>query len=331
MRAPGFWQHDGGLARLLSPLSGMTAMATRRRLARPGVRVGVPVVCCGNATVGGAGKTLLALDLARRALAAGQAVHVLTRGHGGRRSGLTRVEPWHDAAAVGDEALLLAAVAPCWVSADRAAAARAAVAAGATLLVMDDGLQNPGLCKDLSLLVVDAVSGFGNGRLLPAGPLREPVAAAASRCQAAVVIGEGVIGAGVIDAGVIGDAVVALPGGLPRLQATLQPDEAMRGLAGRRVLAFAGIGRPEKFFASLEQVGAVVTRAAFGDHHRYSRQELRRLLGRAAQGGLTLATTPKDAVRLPEEVRRQVTVAGVGLAWADEAALTALLQKTVGL
>ncbi len=301
------------MARLLSPLSGLTAAATRMRVARPGYRAGVPVLCCGNATVGGAGKTLLALDIARRAIAAGHEVHLLTRGYGSRAGGVIRVGPSHDAAAVGDEALLLAAVAPCWVSADRAAAGRAAVAAGATLLVMDDGLQNPGLCKDVSLLVVDAAVGFGNGRLLPAGPLREPVAAAAARCRAAVVIGAG---------------AVALPAGLPRLDATLRPDEAMRGLAGRRVLAFAGIGRPEKFFASLEQAGAVVTRAAFGDHHRYSRGELDRLMRRAGQEGLALATTPKDAVRLPEEVRRQVTVAGVSLAWQDEAALVALLQKT---
>ena len=314
MRAPGFWQHDGPLARLLSPLSGITAAATRMRVARPGYRAGVPVVCCGNATVGGAGKTLLALDLARRALAAGHVVHLLTRGHGRTGGGLTRVEPSHDAAAVGDEALLLAALAPCWVSADRAAAARAAVAAGATLLVMDDGLQNPGLCKDLSLLVVDAASGFGNGRLLPAGPLREPVAAAAGRCQAAAVIGDG---------------AVALPASLPRLHATLRPDDAMQALAGRRVLAFAGIGRPEKFFASLEQAGATVTRAPFADHHRYARRELDRLLRRAAQDGLTLVTTPKDAVRLPAEVRGQVTVAGVSLAWRNEAALVATLQAVL--
>ncbi len=314
MRAPGFWQHDGPLARLLSPLAGITATVTRMRLARPGYRASVPVACCGNATVGGAGKTLLALDLARRALAAGHVVHLLTRGHGRNEGGLTRVEPSHHAATVGDEALLLAAVAPCWVSADRAAAARAAVAAGATLLVMDDGLQNPGLCKDLSLLVVDAASGFGNGRLLPAGPLREPVAAAAARCRGAVVIGDG---------------DVALPAGLPRLHATLRPDDAMRALAGRRVLAFAGIGRPEKFFASLEQAGAAVTRAPFGDHHRYGARELDRLLRRAARDGLTLATTPKDAVRLPEEVRRQVTVAGVSLGWEDEGALAALLRAVL--
>ncbi len=314
MRAPGFWQHDGPLARLLSPLSEITAAATRMRVARSGYRAGVPVVCCGNATVGGAGKTLLALDLARRALAAGHVVHLLTRGHGRTGGGLIRVEPSHDAVAVGDEALLLAALAPCWVSADRAAAARAAVAAGATLLVMDDGLQNPGLCKDLSLLIVDAASGFGNGRLLPAGPLREPVAAAAGRCQAAVVIGAG---------------AVALPASLPRLHATLRPDDAMQALAGRRVLAFAGIGRPEKFFASLERAGATVTRAPFADHHRYARRELDRLLRRAAQDGLTLVTTPKDAVRLPAEVRGQVTVAGVSLAWRDEAALVAALQAVL--
>ena len=186
---PGFWGRDGVLPRLLSPLAAVTAAVTAWRVARPGWRAPVPVICCGNVTVGGAGKTTVALDLGARLAARGRAVHFLLRGYGGSVRGPHRVAAGDTAARVGDEALLLAEVAPTWIGADRAASARAAVAAGAQVLVMDDGLQNPGLHKDLSLLVVDGASGFGNGRVLPAGPLREPVAAGAARCQAAVLIG----------------------------------------------------------------------------------------------------------------------------------------------
>ncbi len=165
------------MPRLLAPFSALTAGITARRVARPGWRAPVPVICCGNATVGGAGKTTLALDLARRLAARGVAVHCLTRGYGGRVGTVLRVASGvHPASLVGDEPLLLAAVAPTWVGRDRAASARAAAAADAAALVMDDGLQNPGLAKDLAFLVVDGAAGFGNGRLLPAGPLREPVA-----------------------------------------------------------------------------------------------------------------------------------------------------------
>ena len=186
---PRFWRRDGVLPRLLSPFAAVTAAVTARRVTRPGWHAPVPVICCGNVTVGGAGKTTVALDLGARLVARGQTVHFLLRGYGGTVRGPHRVAAGDTAAEVGDEALLLAAVAPTWIGADRVASARAAVAAGAEVLVLDDGLQNPGLHKDLSLLVVDGTSGFGNGRVLPAGPLREPVAAGAARCQAAVLIG----------------------------------------------------------------------------------------------------------------------------------------------
>ena len=185
MRPPAFWFASGSstLAVLLGPLQAITARATARRLARPGWRAPVPVVCCGNVGVGGAGKTTLTLDLALALRHRGVVVHCLTRGYGGRGRTLPlRVDPGrHDAALVGDEALLLAEVAPCWVGGDRAASARAAVADGAEILLMDDGLQNPGLVQDWPLLVIDGSVGFGNNRLLPAGPLRQPVAAAPPR------------------------------------------------------------------------------------------------------------------------------------------------------
>ncbi len=319
MRAPDFWFRPGGvLPLLLAPLGGIVATITARRMGRPGWRAPVPVICCGNAGVGGAGKTTLALDLGRRLAGRGVAVHFLTRGYGGRARGMLRVDPGtHDAALTGDEALLLASVAPCWVAADRAAGARAAVAAGAEAIVMDDGLQNPALSQDCALLVIDGEVGFGNGRVLPAGPLREPAAAAAARCRAAVLIGEDRAG-----------AAAALPSWLPVLHVRLVPGDV--GLAGLRVLAFAGIARPAKFFASLEQAGAtVVERIGFPDHHRFAADEIASLIATAARRGAVPVTTAKDWVRLPGLARDQVRVLPVSLAWEAPDAIDELLLAAV--
>src|SRR5579871_1079522 len=245
--APSFWRNNGLAARLLAPASLFTAAVTAHRVARPGWQAPVPVVCCGNVTVGGAGKTTLALDLGQRLLAHGRAVHFLLRGYGGSVRGPHRVTAADAVADVGDEALLLAQLAPTWVGADRAASARAAVAAGADVLVMDDGLQNPTLHKDLSLLVIDGATGFGNGRVLPAGPLREPIAVGASRCQAALLIGNDALG-----------VVATLPASLPLLRARLVPGKEAATLAGRQVLAFAGIASPEKFFATLREASVIL-------------------------------------------------------------------------
>jgi tetraacyldisaccharide 4'-kinase len=215
---------------------------------------------------------------------------------------------------VGDEALLLAAVAPTFVCPDRAEGARAAIGAGARALVMDDGLQNPSLRKDFSILVIDGGSGFGNGRVIPAGPLREPVAAAAARCQAAVLIGADARAAG-----------AALPHGLKVLRATLAPVGA-GALAGQAVLAFAGIGRPAKFFETLEAAGAhLAQRRAFPDHHPYSVRDIEQMLEAASRIGAVAVTTPKDAVRLPVALRDSVRVVGVRLDWEEPAAIDAML------
>ena len=321
MRPPAFWFAPGPSAPaiLLGPLQAITARITARRLTRPGWRAPVPVVCCGNVGVGGAGKTTLALDLALALRRRGVAVHCLTRGYGGRsvtvplRVDLAR----HDAALVGDEALLLAGIAPCWVGADRAASARAAIADGAEILLMDDGLQNPGLVQDWPLLVIDGTVGFGNDRLLPAGPLREPVAAAAARVRYAIMIGDDRTGAG-----------SRLPAGLVRLQADLEMDPALAALRGHRLLAFAGIARPAKFFDALAATGLTVTATqGYPDHHRYRTHALDRLQREADRLGAVLVTTPKDAVRLPPDLRARVQVAGVALRWRDPAARNVLLDR----
>ena len=310
LHPPQFWRRDGVLPRLLSPLSAITAAVTAHRIAQPGWRAPVPVICCGNVTVGGAGKTTLALDLGQRLIARGRAVHFLLRGYGGKQRGPHRVAPGDTASDVGDEALLLAAVAPTWIGGDRSASARAAVAAGAQVLVMDDGLQNPTLHKDLSLLVVDGASGFGNGHVLPAGPLREPITAAAARCQAAVVIGPD----------------VTLPPSLLVLRASLVPGPEIADLAGQAVTAFAGIAVPQKFFGMLREAGVrLVSEVPFPDHHSYTDDDMRTLTQRA--GNAILVTTPKDAVRIPSSIRPAIHIIGVSLAWEEPAPLEALLGR----
>jgi tetraacyldisaccharide 4'-kinase len=273
----------------------------------------VPVICCGSVTVGGAGKTTLALDLGGRFVARGRAVHFLLRGYGGVVRGPHRVATSDTAAQVGDEALLLAAVAPTWIGADRAASARAAVAAGAEVLVLDDGLQNPSLYRDLSLLVVDGGSGFGNGKVLPAGPLREPVAVGTARCQAAILVGQDTTGAAKLLH-------------LPVLRATLKPGAEIAAWSGRRVFAFTGIARPEKFFGMLRENGvSVAGTMPFADHHRFTERDLLHVLNSAARHGAAPITTPKDAVRLLAPYRSRIAVVGVSLSWEDPAAVDALL------
>ncbi len=321
---PAFWRHGGSalLPALLWPASRAVASATARRLSRPGWRAPVPVICCGNAGVGGAGKTTLALDLATRLAARGAAVHFLTRGHGGRLRGPIRADPSsHSAAEIGDEALLLAASVPTWVGADRAATARLACQAGATVLVMDDGLQNPTLLQDWPLLVIDGAAGFGNGRVLPAGPLREPVARAAARARAAVLIGPDETG-----------ALTHLPANLPVHLASLQPGPEIEAFRDGPLLAFAGIGRPAKFFRMLTDAGLhLAATRAFADHHVFSTAELRALHAEAARHAAALVTTPKDFARLPIDRRAGIAPIGVALAWHDPCAwdrlIDAMLQR----
>lgn len=322
MRAPDFWAADKGsgaaLAALLAPLGLAYDLAGRlRRATTRGASVGVPVVCAGNLVAGGAGKTPVALALAAALAADSRKVHLLTRGYGGNRRGPCRVDlESHGTEEVGDEALLLAHAAPTWVARDRLAGAQAAVAAGAQVIVMDDGFQNPSLAKDLSLLVVDGGYGFGNGRILPAGPLRERIDAGLARADAVVLIEP--------DARNLAPRLAAVR---PLLRARLQPAAGAPDLAGRRVLAFAGIGRPEKFFASLRQAGAtLVATRAFPDHHPYGRQEIEDLLAEAETSSAQAITTEKDAVRLPPALRARVAVLPVVVAWQDTAELDRLLQ-----
>lgn len=317
LQAPEFWSRPGLVSDLLAPLGwAYGAVATaRRRVAHP-LRVGVPTICVGNVTAGGAGKTPVVLSLAALLRERGRQPHILSRGYGGSLRGPARVDPTkHSAGDVGDEPLLLAAAAPTWIGADRAASARAAIAAGADLLLLDDGFQNPALAYDLALIVIDGGYGFGNGRVMPAGPLREPVAAAVERASAAVVIGAGA-------------RHVAL-GSLPVLGAQLVPVGA-EDLHGARVLAFAGIGRPAKFFATLRELGAtVVETRSFPDHHVFAGFELASLATLAQTHRAVLVTTEKDQVRLPGDWRGKIRALKVELRWDDAAALDRLLAPVL--
>jgi tetraacyldisaccharide 4'-kinase len=295
MREPAFWWRKGGLAAgLLAPAAACYGAIAARRMTRPGARAGLPVLCVGNFTHGGTGKTPTVMWLAKVLQDAGERPYCLSRGYGGNLAGPKLVDAQSDGAAqVGDEAMLLARVAPTVIARDRVAGAEAARAAGASVVVMDDGLQNAALAKDFTLAVVDGRRGLGNGCVFPAGPLRAPLAAQLARTDALLVVGE-TTGASDVAAGARQ---------LPVLHGRLVPDSAaVAALAGRKVLAFAGIGDAEKFFATATEAGiAVAQRRAFPDHHRYTAEETAELIMQAEHGGLTLLTTKKDRARMAGE------------------------------
>ena len=320
MKAPDFWRRNGLAAQVLAPCSWLFSAAgqIRSAIVQPYTSQ-LPVICVGNAVAGGAGKTPVAMQLARQLAAAGWRPALLSRGYGGREPGPHLVNMHDDAAAlVGDEALLLAGVADTWVARDRAAGARAIEAGNYDLIIMDDGLQNPQLQKTIALLVVDTDQGFGNQRVLPAGPLREPIGAALARADAVITFGA--------DNTALASTAFAT-NNLPSFSASLGSLNSAQ-FNRRRCLAFAGIGRPEKFRQSLAAAGAeIIDFISFPDHHRFTDNDTQRLLAHAADAEAVLVTTAKDHVRCPAAFRQKVEVLQVAPVWSDPEALLSWLQS----
>lgn len=294
MRAPGFWwaQSPSVLASLLRPIGLVYGAIAGRRMGRKGERANLPIVCIGNFTAGGAGKTPTALAIAELLDGSGESPAFLSRGYGGRLRGPLQVQPHHSPNDVGDEPILLAGMAPTIVSRKRPAGAHLAYEMGATVVIMDDGLQNASLQKDCGIAVVDAATGIGNGLPLPAGPLRTFMNAQWPAIDALLLIGNGAPGEALArQAGLLGKRV---------FRGSLVPDATIaKSLEGKRVLAFAGIGRPEKFFETLRECGAIVEVAkTFPDHHPYNAVDLDSLRQEARMRSLMPVTTEKDLVRI---------------------------------
>ncbi len=325
MKPPSFWYKKprawaGAWAWLLSPLACLYTCASAVRLRRsPRAKLNIPVICVGNVNLGGSGKTPSVIYIAQILADKGKAVHILSRGYGGRLRGPILVSAKSSAKDVGDEPLLLCEFAPTWVAKDRAAGAIAAQNAGAEVIIMDDGLQNPSVKKDLSLLVVDGGLGFGNGCVFPAGPLREPIDTALTRTDGVIIIGD----------------KTAICRTHPQLKT--MTDFVAKGQIqvlptgmdwqGLRCLAFAGIAHPQKFFQTLRGTGAVIVESiGFADHQVFSAPLLRRLAKRATALDATLLCTEKDKVRMERAWQDKVMSLPVRLDIKDSAALIAALD-----
>lgn len=325
MREPAFWHRPPSLiSRLLTPIGTIYGSIAARRMARAGVTARAPVICVGNYHLGGAGKTPTVLALVTLLRDFGESPIVLSRGYGGRMRGPVLVDPArHNAAEVGDEPLMMSAEVPVIVARERVDGAALACARGASVILMDDGFQNPSLNKNVSLAVLDAARGLGNGNLFPAGPLRAPLAVQIARTDALLVIGEGTAAEAVVAAIRFRNA--------PVFRARLVPDAAsVAAFAGKRVIAFAGIGDPERFARTLCEAGARLQAfRAFADHHVYSSTEIAALEADARRQGATLVTTRKDAARLGHEALQRMGIVpfGASLTFEDPKSFTAFVME----
>ena len=301
MRTPKFWgQEKGFWISLLKPISAIYAFMTKRRVKKQGYKSTLPVICVGNIFVGGVGKTPVCLALGELLHAHDHSFYYLNNGYKAQKQNVVVDRRAHAALDVGDEALLLNEMAPTIVSSNRAKGAKLAEKWGAHAIIMDDGFQNPTLKKDFSFIVIDGKKGFGNGRVLPAGPLREPVLEGLKRANAIILAGEDTWGVRFylkrnnID--------------LPVLTGHFQLDETVVSLfQGKKVFAFAGLGNPQKFYQSLTDSGIQVQGTEdFPDHYHYTRFDIEYLRKKAKN--LPLLTTEKDGVKLSKDMRQNIFV-----------------------
>ena len=329
MREPAFWHRPPSwMSYVLFPLGAVYGAIAALRMQQKGLDAGIPVFCVGNYHMGGAGKTPTVLALTRILRDVGETVVVLSRGYGGRLQGPLMVDPGrHAAADVGDEPLMLSATVPVAMARDRVDGVALATSQGASVILMDDGFQNPAVNKDAALIVIDSGRGVGNGQVFPAGPLRAPLAAQLERTDALIVVGEGSA------ANAIAEMIASHPD-RPVLTAHLKPDPAaLAALAGKGVLAFAGIGDPARFFRTLRTHGIDVARErAFADHHPFSQDDIEALIAEAGREGLALVTTEKDLVRLRRKgelpaIARAISTLPVTLEFEHEKTLRSFIGE----
>ena len=320
MKTPSFWHADGFIPKLLEPLAQLyKCLSFLERSLRSKTKIDIPVLCIGNLVSGGAGKTPIALSIGQK-LNAKHNISFLTRGYGGIEAGPIEVNPdEHSSYEVGDEALILSEVGPTWVSRNRIAGAIAAKNAGFEIVIMDDGFQHTSLVKTLSFVIIDGPYGFGNGRLIPAGPLREPIYSGLKRADIIVLVGE-----------VNPSIIELLPNNKPLLRASLVPAEMGIPLSNNNVIGFAGIGRPTKFLETLEKMGLnIIDFVAFPDHYRFRESEIRELYEKATEVDAILVTTFKDMKRVPKSVAHLCQPIGITVVWEDDSEIQQLLDSVI--
>lgn len=317
MKTPDFWKSKNLLADILTPLGLIYGLATALRLRfKKSRKVPYPVICIGNLTAGGTGKTPVSVSIAALLQQAGKRPFFVTRGYGGKSRNIFADAKKYNVRETGDEPLLLARQAPTVINPDRATGAELAIKNGADTIIMDDGFQNPGLYKDLSFLVFDGTTGIGNGKCIPAGPLRETFATGIKRAQAIIILGEDKhnLSARITDLPVFRGHIKALP---PKI-------------APQNVIAFAGIGRPQKFYDSLQELGfSIIKTFDFGDHHFYTEDELQNLLHEAHYFNAELFTTAKDFVKIPNKLQKHFNVLEITVEWEDPQSLVDFVLKRI--
>lgn len=317
MKTPGYWKNKNIFSSILYPFGCLYNLATRLNIRfHKSQSINKPVICIGNLTAGGTGKTPVAVSIATLLQSLGKKPFFVTRGYGGKLKDIIVNQQIHSATEVGDEPFILSRQAPTVINPDRYQGAKKAVENGADIIVMDDGFQNPGLKKDLSFLVFDGGAGIGNGFGIPAGPMRENLTEGLKRAQAIIIIGE--------DKHNLKQRFSALP----VFEGSVVPCPVV--IDNPKAIAFAGIGRPQKFYTSLHEIGFDLKETYdFPDHHHYRIKELKNLIDRAETLGAELYTTAKDFVKIPADLQNRFKVLEIEVKWSDRNALLDFLQNNI--